>query len=528
MIKHIIHIHNPPKIIDHIIYQGIRHLKEMDVVIKQADKNLGIVPIRGDFYAAMVRKWLVMPAFQKVSHFPHIDLCRRIENTIRYTKAIPEQQKQSWSSHIHAAQNACPFYIIPKIHKHIPLASRPISAQHSYIMAPLSKDLTKVLLTEQYKFKTIMTDTIQFINQIENLCIQEEFVLVTYDVEACYPNIDINDAIDTLYKNIKSLQMNNSFWTKVLQLIMYNNYVSSNDTIYRQLTGTATGTQVAPPFANLYLYYKFKDILDNQNILYESRFIDDGFLLVKTKEKAISILKQLNDATNLNLTYEIDSVRAVFLDLIIYKGLRFKQEHILDLQTFFKPTNRMLYLPMKSNHPISMKRGIIIGECIRTLRNSSNKSNWIQALRTIFKGLMSRGYPPSFIQNTWKQIRWEHREFYLTCRSSKPAPTGKLVFTRFNPKTIQTWKKLQLQHPFENIFPQKMYRWNQRQLSIIKDWPPKVVWCDFRKITHKTISSKQGWSYRKRSRGEEDNEKQIKKRKTYHVAQSGKKNKGEA
>lgn len=198
---------------------------------------------------------------------------------------------------------------------------------------------------------------------------------------------------------------NNNFWTKVLQLIMYNNYVVANGNIYRQMIGTATGTQVAPPFANLYLYYKFLRILQDPEILLHERYIDDGFILVSSRQHAERIIRLLNAATNLDLTYEISEHKAVFLDLVVYKGMRFELENRLDLRVYFKPTNRLLYLPMISNHPASMKSGIIIGEAIRTLRNSSDKAEWLKALRFIFSGLRARGYPGTMIKKAWKKIR---------------------------------------------------------------------------------------------------------------------------
>jgi hypothetical protein len=79
-------------------------------------------------------------------------------------------------------------------------------------------------------------------------------VFLTYDVKQLYPSIDPQDEIKTLHESVPIMRADRNFWTKVLQLIMFNNYVSAEGKIYRQVKGTATGTQVAPPFANLYLY----------------------------------------------------------------------------------------------------------------------------------------------------------------------------------------------------------------------------------------------------------------------------------
>lgn len=495
MIKDIVKIPEAPRPIENTIRRGMKHLKTMNLVVKQADKNLGLVPIRGDFYAAMLRKWLTEPSFLLVQTFPHQDIVRRIENTIRSTWAISNDEKEKWIQHARMATNPCPFYAIPKIHKKSPLGSRPISAQHSYILAPMSKTLAEVLLVFQRRMIGITQDTQSFVQRIEKFKTREPFVLMTYDVEACYPSIDLKDAIQTLQDNIPIMRTYFGFWTKILQLIMFNNYVSANGNIYRQMIGTATGTQVAPPFANLYLFHKYKHVLSDPAILLHERYIDDGFLIVKSKPDAERIIKRLMGASNLKLTYEIDEQKAVFLDLVIYKGTRFQNEGRLDLKTFFKPTNRLLYLPWTSTHPASMKAGIITGECIRTLRNSTDKNAWLEALHYIFKGLMARGYPPTVIKRAWKKVRWEERDFYVMYNSSKQAPNGTLIFTRYHPNTKNEWKKLIARHPFEQVFPKRSLKWNKKQIAIMARWPPTLVWSDFRKIGHHLISAKQSWRY---------------------------------
>lgn len=495
MIREIAQIKRTPQPIERTLRKGMNDLKKMEAVTKQADKNLGLVPIRGDIYAAMLRKWLRYPDFQKVSYFPHYDIYRRIRNTISYTHAITRDDQAEWLDYARSANQPCPFYAIPKIHKNDPLGSRPISAQHSYMLAPLSKSLARVLLDHQQKLCGITQDTQSFIQRIEETKITQQCVLLTYDVEKCYPSIDLQDAISTLHTNMQVMRTHNNFWTKILQIIMFNNYVTANGETYRQLIGTATGTQTAPPFANLYLYYKYRHILRDPAIILHERYIDDGFLIVNSRSNAERIIRQLGNTSNLNLTYEVSDQKAIFLDLTIYKGPRFTRERILDLRPFFKPTNRLLFLPWNSNHPPSMKVGIIKGEAIRLLRSSSDRLAWLNALQYLFTGLKARGYPPTVIQKAWRTVKYDDRQYYVQCTTSKSTPTGTLVMTPYHPDTRQCWRNLIARHPFENIFPQRKLRWNKRQLRIMAKWPPTIIWCEFYKVGHNLISAKQEWMY---------------------------------
>lgn len=69
MIQNIVHRHTHNQRIDSNIRKGIENLKKLEVVLKQADKNLGLVPIRGDIYCAMLRKHLATPSYKKLPNF---------------------------------------------------------------------------------------------------------------------------------------------------------------------------------------------------------------------------------------------------------------------------------------------------------------------------------------------------------------------------------------------------------------------------------------------------------------------------
>lgn len=113
----------------------------MLIAIKQADRNLGFVSIRGDIYPEMLRKWLVPPSFERTNMFPHDHIRRRIKIITKFKRSIPEKSVTSCVSDAKKAKHPSPFYFILKINRKAPLASRPITAQHLYMLSQLSKDL---------------------------------------------------------------------------------------------------------------------------------------------------------------------------------------------------------------------------------------------------------------------------------------------------------------------------------------------------------------------------------------------------
>jgi hypothetical protein len=481
-----------PSFLSSQIYRGVKDFKAMPVILKLADKNLGLVAMSENVYTELLSSHLQSDTYQQVQSFPHTVLCHQIRLLLQPARHLDPGQRTRMMQFADRQDKPSPFYIIPKLHK-AKLGSRPITAQHSYMFAPLSKALARILQTESAKFPAIAKDSKTVIQQLYQQRFPTPGIFLTYDVEALYPNIDITDALKTLHDNLPVMRLNHSFWTKALELIMRNNYVTAEGVVYRQLTGTATGTQVAPPFANLYLYFRYQHVLNQPGVQYQSRFIDDGFMVVDTVPLAERIVGQLNGVTNLKFTASLNQPEAVYLDITIYRGPQFTQHRILDTRVYFKPTNRLLYLPAKSNHPRAHKLGIIKGEAIRCLRNTSREADWLEAMTWIFKGLKSRGYSPAAIKSQFKSIRFADRDRYIMTTSAKRKPTGTTVFTQYNSHVHAWWRYMCTLLPPRLLVTNFPHYDGQDPLrnELRNDWPPKIIYKHFPKISQQVISAHQ-------------------------------------
>ena len=91
-------------------------------------------------------------------------------------------------------------------------------------------------------------------------------------------------------------------------------------------------------------------------------------------------------------THEISQTAITFLDVDIYKGKIFFNDSILDMKTYFKPTNSFLYLHRNSCHNRQVFSTLIKGEVIRYTRNTYKQDD-LQHMLTQFKfNLIKRGY----------------------------------------------------------------------------------------------------------------------------------------
>ena len=100
------------------------------------------------------------------------------------------------------------------------------------------------------------------------------------------------------------------------------------------------------------------------------RYIDDILCIWTGSRSQLDVfLDRLNKVhPSIKCTWSISDMQVQFLDLNIHKGERFSQTNLLDLKSYFKPTNTFQYLHFASSHPRSVFKGLVKGEAIRFLR----------------------------------------------------------------------------------------------------------------------------------------------------------------
>ena len=140
-----------------------------------------------------------------------------------------------------------------------------------------------------------------------------------------------------------------------------------------QVSGTATGTKFAPPYACIYMHYMENQFLKNEQIQSSIlfRFIDDIFFISTASEKELDdFLEQLiNFYPNLKFTDERSREEINFLDVTVRVN---HGEFITNL--YCKPTDGHQYLHFESCHP---KSSIIFNQALRMRRICSKKSDLV-------------------------------------------------------------------------------------------------------------------------------------------------------
>ena len=115
----------------------------------------------------------------------------------------------------------------------------------------------------------------------------------------------------------------------------------------------------------------------------------------------------------LNFTHTASPQELQFLDLIIFKGDRFRLSNTLDMRCFTKPTETFCYLDRSSCHNPAVFKGFIKGELIRYARNSNNLESYENKKSVFTNKLLDRGYTFQEIDQAASEVDFNDRSKFI-------------------------------------------------------------------------------------------------------------------
>ena len=479
-------------------------LEKNDLIVQNADKNLGPVVIDRKMYAQMVNDHLRSNDWYEIKK-PNINLIQQ-----RLADAI-ELVPKPWSyKSIHFGANASKavlmsgqkgskitnpfpnlnpanaetnpanpgtqqivpyFQGLPKIHKS-PISIRPIIPSKTWITTCASIYLHDILSPILNHYQWVLRNSMDCINLLsEYPIVNSNCLLVAADVESLYTNIDIDEGISRVVALLKSKYCPTNFGKEyevniirnLLEVILTENYFQFENTWYHQKKGTAMGTNVAPTYANLFLVsFELEWRKSNSFPELYFRYLDDLFFVIepgKLDEFSSMITKA---SPSLKFKFDISKQSAIFLDLFIYKGKRYSRHKLLDHNTYEKPVNKHLYLHTSTWHPHNQKLSWITGENVRHLRNNSNEYAFNKSISQFKQYLIRREYPKDIIEKYLK-YNWKDRELFLL----RPIPKDEQnIFRVYTPNTPERILLTKYMHSFFVVMKEQLHL-DEYKLSIV-------------------------------------------------------------
>ena len=429
--------------------QSLKNLKsKSDIVICKSDKASTLVIWRKEDYIKEGLRQLNGVHYEKVLA-PNIDeMCKEIRKIITQLLDSKSIDTNTAKYLLEKRQVKVPhLYLLPKIHKiekildkfdpiigigdnEISVPGRPIISQCNGPFDRVSKYLDYFLIPIVKTKPWYVKDTKEVINLLEKLTLPSDIIISVYDITSMYSNVIFDNVLKSVEEEYKSSNVKYDIqkppleqFMQLLKLSIENNIFEFEGTFWKQIIGVAMGASHSPECSDITLFHLLERIEKKfpylNKIILHKKYRDDGIILFSGSRDE---LQQFYDIANkedklLKFTFEISNEKATFLDLDIYKGQRFIQTNTLDLKTHFKPTETFQYLAMESCHPFHCYRGLIKGESLRNIRNTSDKNIYLANMEMFTRRLVERGYDESLVKECLSEVKYENRAELLKTKT---------------------------------------------------------------------------------------------------------------
>ena len=408
-----------------------------DFLVLSSDKNLGLVVCDTVWYRRQMESHLLdHTTYEPTQAFDW-------HQTAALCNSVWPHDLTLRKLTLATSKDPCRFYVIPKVHKNPP-ASRPISGARRFVTSPLSRKLAEILQLVVSNHPTIVGDSLDVIRDYEakaSTFLPTDRVFAG-DVTALYPSIDTKAALSLIPRNFinelpQAMRQPVLKGMRVVQTHMFVRDLDTNIT-YKQIQGTAMGTPMAPPYANLFLLALETPVFrDFPEVITHWRLIDDYCGVFRGSDARFEEFKRRMNAMQKGIVIVFTPLtKAVnFLDLTLFYDEKARQWAV---KLFRKPINKYLYIPQHSAHTRACLRGWIKGELIRILRASGTCATWSQDVQFFEDCLLLRGYALRDLQRIFQGIKYGMRAAYLQ-RKPKETTGGGATYlnVRYAP-TVET------------------------------------------------------------------------------------------
>ncbi len=332
-----------------------------------------------------------------------------------------------------APHNIPAIYFLPKIHKPKradtgTFAGRPIIAAFPGPLKILDEYLAQLTSPLLDIIPGSLKDTTSLLNQLNSVGpIPAGANLFSADVEALYPSIPWEEGIASATRFyakhfhiiLREARLrrrlpppNPKLFRVILTMVLTNNFFHfQNKKWFRQLKGTAMGCSISVYFANTFMYYRTKNLIENPppELIYLGRYIDD---LVGIWNGPLATIPNVFRDTvddSLKLTYVFGGNKLEALDLLIM----LEPDGSLYTSLFRKPTDGHQFLHYESAHPPSLKRSLPFSQMLRLKRNCSRDSDFTKETCTLLNRFLARGYPRRLLLSSFQRTTLRTRKELL-------------------------------------------------------------------------------------------------------------------
>lgn len=413
----------------YLLAQLTNFLQSNDLVVRQSDKNAGIVVMNKVDYDNEIMRQLTDLHTYTPSTQAHFDYAmHKFNDDIRYFSKIQFSSfKISLKSLIPKESQPSKFYILPKLHKkfdQFPIG-RPICSNLNTINRGIAILLDAILKPLTVHINNLLIDTPHLLTLLHNIQLDptKTYCLVAADIQAMYQELPINICKRNcilFYNKYKDqtqfpFEITETQLKRLLDFSLDYSFLQFGNEIFLQNRGIQMGNNSSVSIANLTAAVELEALWRNE-MIFNRRFIDDIFLIVDITEITDISLWLHNTFTHdfLKFTFEFSVKIVNFLDL----SISLTEANDIVTTLYSKPMSKHEYLFYESNHPSHMIKSLPYSCGIRIIRVCSEEQDRIRNLEIMFNKFLRRNYPVNLLNDTKDKLLQLNRLEIITPKST--------------------------------------------------------------------------------------------------------------
>lgn len=305
---------------------------------------------------------------------------------------------------------AASFYVLLKMHKPT-ISARPIANSINTMTYHASIYLDKIFRPIIKTLETVTSSSTNALLALEALppILSPLARIYCADVKNLYPSIPIDYGITAVRKVLTSrstLLMDIDFHVSLLHWVLTNSYITHLETTYKQISGTAMGTPVAPAFADMVLYNMEQQTFSQlhgqgsaQPIIY-FRYLDDLLAIFPDATTAQEFTNSFNQLCN---DIQLDAVTIDTSGIFMDMKVSLKEDGKCEFQLYQKAMNKYLYLPPQSSHRKHIFHNFILNEIKRYRLLNSKTEDFSRCKEAFFHRLTLRGHTTQSLRDIFNE-----------------------------------------------------------------------------------------------------------------------------
>jgi hypothetical protein len=209
------------------------------------------------------------------------------------------------------------------------------------------------------KYQYTVKDSTTLANDLMKLKLNDNHRMITFDIKDLYVNIQINETLmitETLISKHNNEQVTKQILT-LLKTILQQNYLLFQDHIYQPTKGVSKGSPILGIVSEIFLQHlentQLKQILDTNNIILYTRYVDDILIIYNTKKISPEIIQDhinnIHPALKFSPTHEHNNT----INLLDLSIIRYPSK--IEINIYRKPTTTDTTINHTSNHPTEHK-----------------------------------------------------------------------------------------------------------------------------------------------------------------------------